>query len=226
MGETSPELQLIGVSKSYPPATRALQDVSVEIFAGESVAIVGPSGSGKSTLLAMLGLLENPDEGRRVIAGLDTDTASERELTRLRRTHISFVFQAFHLLEHLTVTENVLHALQIRGVSGGAARTAATEAIRSVGLQHRSHAKPGTLSGGERQRAAIARAVAMQPRVLLCDEPTGNLDTTTAESVLQLLLAQADAGTAVVIVTHSPELAARCDRTIRVLDGRVHHAAA
>ncbi|MCB4208881.1 ABC transporter ATP-binding protein [Arthrobacter sp. UM1] len=232
----TPVIRLRGVEKRYPPATAALHGVDLDVFAGESLAIVGPSGSGKSTLLAVLGLLERPDAGERVVGGVDASTAKEAELTRLRREHLAFVFQAFHLVDHLTALENVEHALAVRGSGAGAGngeardrpaqrRTdAAAEALRSVGLGHRLHAFPPTLSGGERQRVAIARALAGRPEVLLCDEPTGNLDTATAEAVLELLLGQAAEGLAVVVVTHSPELAARCDRTVRVVDGRLEEA--
>lgn len=238
-GARTPVIRLRGVEKRYPPATAALRAVDLDVFAGESLAIVGPSGSGKSTLLAVLGLLERPDAGERVVGGVDASTAKEAELTRLRREHLAFVFQAFHLVDHLTALENVEHALAVRGSGsgfrGGPARhsaarpaqsrtDAAAEALRSVGLGHRLHAFPPTLSGGERQRVAIARALAGRPEVLLCDEPTGNLDTATAEAVLELLLGQAAEGLAVVLVTHSPELAARCSRTVRVVDGRLEEA--
>ncbi|GAA1352015.1 ABC transporter ATP-binding protein [Falsarthrobacter nasiphocae] len=218
------EITLRGVWKRYPPSTVALRDADVDVNAGEALAIVGPSGSGKSTLLAMLGLLEAPDEGQRTIAGVDTAGASERELTRLRREHLAFVFQAFHLVDHLSARENVEHALAIRGVPSRLRRARAEQALDSVGLSHRLDARPPTLSGGERQRVAIARALAAQPRVLLCDEPTGNLDTATASAVLELLLAQAGSGLAVVIVTHDPGLAAKCSRALRVVDGQVGHA--
>ncbi len=219
------EISLRGAWKRYPPSTVALRDADLDVHAGEALAIVGPSGSGKSTLLAVLGLLETLDEGQRTIAGIDTAGASERELTRLRREHLAFVFQAFHLVDHLSARENVEHALAIRGIPRRLRRARAEEALDAVGLSHRCDARPPTMSGGERQRVAIARALAARPRVLLCDEPTGNLDTATASAVLDLLLAQAGLGIAVVMVTHDPSLAARCDRAVRVVDGQVGRAA-
>jgi putative ABC transport system ATP-binding protein len=209
------------VSKDYDGGrVRALTDVSVEVRPGELVALVGPSGSGKSTLVHVLGGLEPPSSGRIVLEGRVPDTP--REWARQRARRIGFVFQAFHLLPTLTARENV--EVPMFGVVASATdrRRRAEALLASVGLTDRSRHRPVELSGGERQRVAIARAIANAPRLILADEPTGNLDSTSAGGIVDLLASlRADGLTAVVLVTHDRDLASRCDRRIELRDGRV-----
>lgn len=207
------------LARHFPPGTHALRDASLSIDYGETVAVVGPSGSGKSTLLALLGLLDTPTQGRLEIQGIDATAAGARARTRLRRDHIGFIFQSFHLIPHLTVTENVLFGLEAKGIGGVEAHIRARQHLNRVGLLDRQNAFPSTLSGGEQQRTAIARALAAEPNLVLCDEPTGNLDSAASQTVLHQLLAAATGRSAVVIVTHDPEIARGCDRVIRVRDG-------
>lgn len=209
------------VSRDFPPSTHALAGATFEIRAGESIAVVGPSGSGKSTLLALLGLLDTPTSGRQLMLGSDVGALDDDQRTRLRRTHIGFVFQAFHLIPHLTAIENVEYALQFRGTDAGEARKRAEKALKELGLDHRLDAFPATLSGGEQQRVAIARAVAARPALLLCDEPTGNLDSKSAAEVLNAILDSRTSDSAVVVVTHDPRVASRCTRRLHVKDGIV-----
>ncbi|MCP9957543.1 ABC transporter ATP-binding protein [Streptomyces sudanensis] len=215
-------IELRGIGKVYPGISpvRALDDVSLTISAGELTAIVGPSGSGKSTLLSVLGLLDSPTEGHYLLQGTSTTTLTERERTHLRAQTLGFVFQAFHLVPHLTCIQNVALGLVHQGVRRSRRSALAVQALESVGLSHRLSAKPSTLSGGERQRVAVARAIVHRPAVVLCDEPTGNLDTVNSARVMELLRGLVAAERAVVVVTHDMDVAARADRTIRVVDGR------
>lgn len=231
MLNTSPQLDRIAVpqplvdfnnvSRFFPPSTTALQGATFQISLGETVAIVGPSGSGKSTLLALLGLLDTATSGTYRILGEDVSSIGEKERTRVRREHIGFIFQAFHLIPHLTALENIEHGLNISGIKGRTARTRAIAAMEDVGLEHRMQAFTNTMSGGEQQRVAIARALAREPQLLLCDEPTGNLDTTNSRKVLDLLTSRHTESAALLIVTHDPEVAAKCSRSLHVLDGMV-----
>ncbi|WP_433063779.1 ABC transporter ATP-binding protein [Dactylosporangium sp. CS-033363] len=217
-------IELDGVTKTYPgpPPVPVLHGVSLAVRPGELVAIVGPSGSGKSTLLNMLGLLDRPTGGIRRVGGRDTGTLSEREVTALRSTVLGFVFQAFHLVGHLDARGNVLLPLVHQGTPRGRRRERADAALDRVGMGHRRHARPATLSGGEQQRVAIARAVVHDPGVLLCDEPTGNLDRANTAAVLDLLRELVTPERAVVVVTHDAGVRDRADRVITVTDG---HAA-
>ncbi|WP_217181066.1 ABC transporter ATP-binding protein [Streptomyces sp. AC495_CC817] len=208
-----------GLTRRFPPTTWALREASLEIRPGDTVAIVGPSGSGKSTLLALMGLLDSPTSGDLTIGGVDVTEASDKVRTAIRREQIGFVFQAFHLIPHLTVRENVLFGLGVKGIEGAAARARADEYLDRVGLRERSAAFPATLSGGEQQRTAIARAIASEPPLVLCDEPTGNLDSQNSAVVLEQLITLASPASAVVIVTHEDDVAQRCARTFRVSDG-------
>lgn len=214
------QIILESITKRFPPSTDALCGVDARIEEGERVAIVGPSGSGKSTLLTILGLLDVPTGGSFTLEGRDVLKLDRGERITLRRDYIGFVFQAFHLLQHLTSVENVQLALELHGVNANDAVGRAREALARVGMTHRANALPGTLSGGEQQRVAIARALAAEPKILLCDEPTGNLDSANSERILELLL-EVTAASTVVIVTHSLEVAERCDRVITLHDGRV-----
>jgi putative ABC transport system ATP-binding protein len=218
-------LELQRVSKSYPPPTAvtALRDVDLRVLAGQRVAITGPSGSGKSTMLNLLGTLERPSSGTIRIAGVDTSTMSDRQLSGIRAGRIGFVFQQFYLLEHLTVLDNVATGLLYRGLSARRRRAAAARAIAQVGLTDRGLHRPAQLSGGERQRTAIARAVVGRPAVVLADEPTGNLDTVTGAEIMALLAGLADEHTTVIVITHDPAVAATMHRHVQLRDGRIVH---
>ena len=217
-------LNLVSVSKSYRTSeveTLALRHVSLDIRQGEFLAIMGPSGCGKSTLLNILGLLDKPSDGRFLFLGEDIARASERKLTLLRRSHIGFVFQSFNLIDELTVEENVEVALIYRGVGSAARRSRVAATLEKVGLAHRARHLPQQLSGGQQQRVAVARALVAAPALILADEPTGNLDTANGLSVLGMLTEIADAGTTVVMVTHSHAHAAHAERTLDLLDGQI-----
>jgi putative ABC transport system ATP-binding protein len=197
-----------------------LRGFTMTVGRGETVAVVGPSGSGKSTMLALVAGLERPTSGRVTVAGADLGALDEDALARFRRDHLGIVFQSFHLVPTMTALENVAIPLELAGRDDVRAHAAA--ALESVGAGHRLGHYPAQLSGGEQQRVALARAVVAEPELLLADEPTGNLDHTTGEAIIDLLFAtQARLGTTLVLVTHDGALAKRCDRVIRVGDGRV-----
>ena len=211
------------ISKVYRAAeveTAALDDLSLEIGAGEFLAIMGPSGCGKSTLLNILGLIDSPKAGNYWFMGEDIARASEEQLTLRRRSGVGFVFQNFNLIDDLTVAENVEVALIYRHVSASERRKRVAAALEKVGLTHRAKHMPKQLSGGQQQRVAVARAMVSDPKVILADEPTGNLDSANGEAVLEMLTGIAGAGTTIVMVTHSEEHAARADRIVHMLDGR------
>ena len=217
-------LKLTSVCKTYRTTdieTLALNEVSLEIAAGEFVAIMGPSGCGKSTLLNVLGLLDGPTSGVYEFFGEDVARYPEKTLTRLRRDHLGFVFQSFNLIDDLTVAENVEVALIYRRDVGGERKRRVAEALERVGIAHRAGHRPQQLSGGQQQRVAIARALVSRPKLILADEPTGNLDTTNGEAVMALLTQAAQGGVTVVMVTHSLAHAALAQRSIKLLDGRV-----
>ncbi|MCE4556302.1 ABC transporter ATP-binding protein [Roseateles cellulosilyticus] len=222
-----PVVRLVGVKKAFnvgtPVETEVLHGIDLQLAAGEFCAVMGPSGSGKSTLLNLVGLLDRPTAGQLFIQGLDTGTLDDAGLTRLRGRSIGFVFQYHHLISAFTALENVmLPLLGQRGFPDDAMRVRAAELLDAVGLAAFADHPADRLSGGQQQRVAVARALALRPPLLLADEPTGNLDTRSAEAVFTLLRRfSAEAGTAVFFVTHNPELARRCDRTIEVVDGRI-----
>ncbi len=216
-------LELDGVTKVYgeEPPVSALRGVSFSVRRGELVAIVGPSGSGKSTLLHLMGTLERPTSGRAFITGHDIARLTDGELAALRATQIGFVFQQFFLAEHSTLLENVADGLLYAGVSAGARRARAADALTAVGLGERLKARPTQLSGGERQRVAIARALIGAPAIVLADEPTGNLDSATGEQIMSLIEQLNDEGATIVVITHEQAIAERCPRRIQILDGRI-----
>jgi putative ABC transport system ATP-binding protein len=217
-------LSLTDIVKTYRTTeveTRALDGVSLQIGAGEFVAIMGPSGCGKSTLLNILGLIDSPSDGSFDFLGEEIAKADEKRLTELRREHIGFVFQSFNLIDDLSVAENVEVALIYRGISGKERKQRVAEALEHVGIAHRARHRPQQLSGGQQQRVAVARALVSRPKLILADEPTGNLDTVNGAAVMDLLTGAVDAGATVVMVTHSLAHAAVAKRTIKLLDGRV-----
>jgi len=216
-------LELRSVGKTYPPPTAvtALANVDLTVGLGETVSITGPSGSGKSTLLNVLGTLERPSTGTVRIGGTDTSTIPDRQLSGLRAWRIGFVFQEFHLLEHLTVLDNVATGLIYRGLSVRSRRDAAASALRRVGLGSRVTHRPSRLSGGERQRAAIARAIAGEPQIILADEPTGNLDSATGAEIIRFIAELAGPRTTVIVITHDIAVAAVMRRDVRLHDGRI-----
>ena len=211
------------VSKTYPgaPPVRALAAVTLKIHAAERAVVVGPSGSGKTTLLHVAGTLERPTSGSVTIGGEEVSRLSDAQLSRVRAHRLGFVFQQFHLLDHLDAVQNVALGLLYRGVRAGDRRAAAIAALDRVGLGHRLAHRPAQLSGGERQRVAIARAVAGRPDVVFADEPTGNLDSAAGAEIIAVLAGLADDGTAVVVVTHDQAVAAAMDRHLVMRDGRV-----
>ena len=217
-------LKLEQIGKVYRTAeveTRALHDVNLQIDAGEFVAVMGPSGCGKSTLLNILGLLDTPSAGTYQFFGENVTAYPEAQLTAVRRAAIGFVFQSFNLIDDLSVEENVEVALLYRDVPARERRQRVAEALERVGISHRARHLPQQLSGGQQQRVAVARALVSKPRVILADEPTGNLDTANGNAVMELLIDVAKAGTTVVMVTHSLTYAALAARTIKLLDGKV-----
>ena len=197
-----------------------LHGISLDIEQGESVGLIGPSGSGKSSLLMLMGGLERASSGRIMAMGQDLTAMNEDALARFRRDHMGVVFQSFHLIPTMTALENVATPLELAGHKDAFDRAAAE--LEAVGLGHRGDHYPSQLSGGEQQRVALARAVAPRPKILLADEPTGNLDETNGGAIMDLLFSLRDRhGATLIMVTHAPDLAARCDRVVRLRDGRI-----
>ena len=225
MNDKAPAIFLQAVERRYHQGETTLDILNhadFAVWAGQSVALIGPSGAGKSTLLHVAGLLEHPDGGEVFIEGRPTSTLSDAERTRIRRNDIGFVYQAHHLLPEFTAQENVMLPQMLRGLARREAAARAAELLGYLGLKERLTHRPAELSGGEQQRVAIARAVANAPRVLLADEPTGNLDPRTSEYVFNSLTQLVRAsGLAAVIATHNMEIAGRMDRRVTLRDGRV-----
>jgi putative ABC transport system ATP-binding protein len=228
MPPVPPIVLLRAVAKSVREGGRSrpvLAGVDLDVGAGEAVAILGRSGSGKSTLLNLIAGIDDADGGEITTCGVDVVRADERARASLRRRHVGFVFQAFHLLPTLTVAENVALPLELAGVPAAAARARAAELLARIGLADRADAWPEVLSGGEQQRVALLRALAPRPQLLLCDEPTGNLDDASARAVLELLAElRREHGCALVVVTHSREAAAICERQLHLEAGVLHAA--
>jgi lipoprotein-releasing system ATP-binding protein len=223
--EDVPMLFLQDIERHYRQGDETLyvlNGIELALWSGQSVALVAPSGSGKSTLLHIAGLLEHPDHGDVYVDGRSTSILSDHERTRIRRNEIGFVYQSHHLLPEFSALENVMLPQMIRGLARAEARARATELLEYLGLRGRLSHRPSELSGGEQQRVAIARAVANAPRILLADEPTGNLDLHTAEHVFRTLLQLVSAtGLAAIIATHNLDLAARMDRRVTLREGRI-----
>ena len=200
---------------------RALRDIDLEIRDGEYAAIMGPSGSGKSTMLNILGLLDRADQGQYFLDNQDTTELTEKKRAALRRQHFGFVFQSFHLVPRMTAAQNVELPLNLDGVSPRERRQRVRDALDAMGLADRARHRPSQLSGGQRQRVAIARAMIMQPGVLLADEPTGNLDSTSGQEVIQALEALNQRGITLIIITHNPVIGERANRRIHMQDGAI-----
>ncbi|WP_448318755.1 ABC transporter ATP-binding protein [Streptomyces sp. CO7] len=217
----APVIEFRGAALTYPgpPPVQALKPFDLTVRRGEFVTVVGPSGSGKSTFLNITGLLDAPTEGHYLLDGIDTGELRDSDRTALRGRSIGFVFQSFHLLPHRSAWENVALAMLYNGARRRDRPARAREALARVGLAHRADAPPTRLSGGERQRVAIARALVARPALLLCDEPTGNLDSANARSVLALLEELHADGLTVLVITHDPSVAARGGRTVTIRDG-------
>jgi len=220
-GDTIIELQRVGRRFDSDPPVDALIDVDLTVDRGQWVAIVGRSGSGKSTLLNVLGCLDRQTSGTFLFDGVDVNELTDRQRAGLRSRGIGFVFQSFHLMAHRSVIENVMLAEVYRKENSIGRRQRAEATLDLVGLGHRVDFMPTKLSGGERQRAAIARAIMGAPSVLLCDEPTGNLDSLTTKSILDLFADLNDQGLTVIMITHEADVAARAQRQVRIVDGRL-----
>ncbi|MHB1066179.1 MAG: ABC transporter ATP-binding protein [Candidatus Nanopelagicales bacterium] len=219
------ELRAVGRRFGSDPPVDALVDVNLSIDRGQWLAIVGPSGSGKSTLLNVLGCLDRQSSGTLLFDGIDVGELTDRQRAGLRSRGIGFVFQSFHLMAHRSVIENVMMAEVYRKSSSKGRRERAAAALDQVGLAHRMEFMPTRLSGGERQRVAIARAVVGAPSVLLCDEPTGNLDSATTESILDLFAGLNARGLTVIMITHEADVAERAQRRVHMVDGRLSEPA-
>jgi putative ABC transport system ATP-binding protein len=220
----APLIQLQGIKKVFytdEVETHALSDVHLEIHRGEYVSVEGPSGCGKTTLLSILGLLDTPTEGSYTLDGRPVANLTVADRARVRNRQIGFIFQAFNLIGDLTVYENVELPLTYRAMSSAERQRRLTEALERVGMSHRIKHYPAQLSGGQQQRVAVARAVAGDPVILLADEPTGNLDSSNGEAVMDLLRALHRAGSTICMVTHDPRYAAHAERKIELFDGRV-----
>ena len=223
-GNGSSLIQLQGIKKVFytdEVETHALAEVHLDVLKGEYVAISGPSGCGKTTLLSILGLLDTPSDGQYILDGRPVANLSAGDRARVRNRQIGFIFQAFNLIGDLTVYENVELPLTYRGMSSGDRKQRVQQALEKVGMSHRMKHYPAQLSGGQQQRVAVARAVAGDPAILLADEPTGNLDSSNGEAVMDLLRELHKGGATICMVTHDPRYARHADRNIELFDGRV-----
>ena len=217
-------ISLINIVKRYMMGEEeimALAGVDLSIQRNEYVALIGPSGSGKSTLMNLLGCLDTPSEGKYILNGRDTSTMNDNELAKVRNQEIGFIFQSFHLLPRMSVLQNVMQPLVYRGIPAAERAKMAAQSLSKVGLGDRMTHRPNQLSGGQRQRVAIARALVGNPSILLADEPTGNLDSKTSADIMALFDELHQQGQTVIVVTHEPDIAAHCHRTLRVSDGKI-----
>ncbi len=217
-------IRLSNIRKLYRTTeleTTALNNVNLEVEQGEFVAIMGPSGCGKSTLLNIIGLIDRPTSGKYFLEGAEVSNCSEAQLTDIRKHNVGFIFQSFNLIDDLSVYENVELPLLYQGMARAARRSRVREVLELVGLESRAKHKPAQLSGGQQQRVAVARAVVGDPKLIVADEPTGNLDTKNGEDVMDMLATLNEQGATVIMVTHSPSHAGRAHRLISLLDGRV-----
>lgn len=212
------------IMKIYNPGeneVRALDDVSLKINTGEFVAIIGQSGSGKSTLMNILGCLDPPTSGTYILSGQDVSSLNDNALSDIRNQQIGFIFQGFNLISNLTALENVALPLIYRGLPAGERQELALEALKIVGLEHRVKHKPAEMSGGQQQRVAIARAIAAKPPVILADEPTGNLDSSSTKEIMKTLHELHDTGRTIILITHDDQIAANAKRVVRIMDGKI-----
>ncbi len=217
-------VELIDVKKVYRIGNEevyAVNGITMSVEKGEFLCIMGASGSGKTTLLSLIGCLDKPTSGKVIIDGVDTSELSDKELTDIRRDKLGFVFQQYHLIPTLTAFENVELAMLIKGVPKKERERKVMELLEIMGIAHAADRKPSELSGGMQQRVAIARALANDPEILLCDEPTGNLDTKSGEIVMNLIKEQNERGVTVVLVTHDPDVAKYAERVVRIRDGKI-----
>lgn len=223
-----PMVELTNVRFEYPGAQHSavLKRIDFSVGEGDYISLVGPSGSGKSTLMNILGLLDKPTSGKYRLGGFETSELSDKDRTLMRGQRIGFVFQDFHLMRYRSAVENVELSLLYAGIAKRLRRARATESLDSVGLGDRLHALPTELSGGERQRVAIARAIVTRPQLLLCDEPTGNLDSITAEAIMALVDDLHSAGHTVIVITHNADVARRSDRVYSMKDGLLESSVA
>ncbi|MGB7571135.1 MAG: ABC transporter ATP-binding protein [Methanothrix sp.] len=221
-------IELKGIQKNYrigDSEFAILKGIDLEIDVGEFIALMGPSGSGKSTLMNIVGCLDRPSSGRFILLGQDISQTLDDELARIRREELGFIFQTFNLIGRISVLKNVEVPMMLSGVARERRRSRALELLESVGIAHRSDFSPTNISGGERQRVAIARALANDPKIIIADEPTGNLDLKNSEEVMKILSHLNRDGRTIIMVTHNPERTGNCSRVIRLRDGRILESA-
>jgi putative ABC transport system ATP-binding protein len=217
-------IELIGIEKAYPVGdgeVSVLKGINLNVEKGEFIALMGPSGSGKSTLMNIVGCLDRPTRGRFILLGKDISETSDDELARIRREELGFIFQTFNLIGRISVLRNVEVPMILSEVSREKRKARALELLDAVGLSHRVDFNPPNISGGERQRVAIARALANDPKIIIADEPTGNLDLKSSDEVMAILKNLHDEGRTIIMVTHNPEITMNCDRVIRLRDGQI-----
>lgn len=221
-------IELKGIRKNYrigDSEFAILKGIDLDIDVGEFIALMGPSGSGKSTLMNIVGCLDRPSSGRFILLGQDISQTLDDELARIRREELGFIFQTFNLIGRISVLKNVEIPMMLSGVARERRRSRALELLESVGIAHRSDFSPTNISGGERQRVAIARALANDPKIIIADEPTGNLDLKNSEEVMKILSHLNRDGRTIIMVTHNPEITGNCSRVIRLRDGRILESA-
>ncbi len=217
-------IELKDVKKVYRVGNEdiyAVNGISLKVKEGEFLCVMGASGSGKTTLLSLMGCLDKPTSGKVIVEGVDTSELGDKELTEIRRDKIGFVFQQYHLIPTLTAFENVELPMLLKGIAKKERERRAMELLKIMGIDKAANRKPSELSGGMQQRVAIARALANDPKILLCDEPTGNLDTKSGEVVMNLIKQQNEKGVTVVLVTHDPDISKYADRVVRIRDGKL-----